>query len=236
MARKSAADLRSAKEKKQKKIAAVLGVLFLIVLAIQAPRMMKMMSSGEPVATPTEPAVTTTGSESDPSLAPPTLEEPNPTALPASATPVETSSLLVSFSRFESKDPFQQQVKTTVGDGGASAGQGDGGGDGDAAEEPDGMLDTDSDGGKAAPAPGPGAAGLSVNGVFESIKVGESFPEAAQMFVLLTVRAKSATIGVSEGGGFSSGGEKLALELGKPVTLVNTADGTRFVVELKSVA
>lgn len=230
MARKRASDLRAAKERKQKKIAAVLGVCFLIVLVVQIPRVMGMMNANEAVTPPPVPVETASVPEDDAPLAPPTLDEENPTELPASARPVETSSQLVSFSRFESKDPFAQQMGETdpATDSTPEAPAGEG------AEEPEGMFEV-GEGGQT-PATGPGPAAITVNGVLESVTAGQAFPQANPMFVLLSLAKKAVVIGVAEGGSFSSGGEKLTLELGKPVTLVNTADGTRFVIELKSVA
>ncbi len=228
MARKRATDLRAAKERKQKQIAAVLGVILVIVAVIQVPRVMGMMNANEAVTPPPVPVETAPVPEDDAPLAPPTLDGQNPTELPASATPVETSSQLVSFSRFESKDPFAQQVGETdpAPDSTPEAPAGE------AAEEPEGFEV--GEGGQT-PA-GPGAAAIAVNGVLESVSPDQAFPQANPMFVLLSLAKEAVVIGVAEGGSFSSGGEKLTLELGKPVTLVNTADGTRFVIELKSVA
>lgn len=231
MARKSPTDLKAAKEKKQKKMAIGGAVLLVIVLIVQVPRTMKMLNSGqeasEPQVTSPDPSQPPAAPPSGDPLAPPTLEEANPTeAAPAPAPAAEPSAQLVSFSRFASKDPFAQQIGA---ESAAPAG----------APPDDGILDPDPDqGGKAAGADQASqytSAQISVNGTIETVALEAAFPQATPMFLLDALEAKSATIKVAEGGSFASGGGTLELEVGKPITLVNTADGTRFVVELKSV-
>lgn len=238
MARKSHADLKATKEKKQKKIAAGGLVLLVILVAVQAPGMMKRLNANqaqasEPEVTAPDPSQPPAAPPSGDPLAPPTLEGANPTeASPVPAPAAEPSAQLVSFSRFESKDPFAQQIA------GESAAPPAGGDKGKAPD--DGVLEPDPDeaGGGAAgdEAPKNASAQIAVNGVVETVALDAAFPQATPMFLLDTLAAKSATIKVAEGGSFASGAGKLELEVGKPVTLVNTADGTRFVVELKSVA
>jgi hypothetical protein len=242
MARKGPADLKAAKEKKQKKIAIGGAVLLVILLIVQVPKTMKMLNSGqeasEPPVTAPDPSQPPAAPPSSDPLAPPTLEAANPSeaVAPAPAPAAEPSAQLVSFSRFESKDPFAQQI------GAESAAPEPGAGPADAPPD-DGILEPDPDeprkavggGGDQAP-PQYGSAEISVNGVVETVALEAAFPQAAPMFLLDALEAKSATIKVAEGGSFASGGGTLELEVGKPLTLVNTADGTRFVVELKSVS
>jgi len=214
------ADLRAAKERKQKKIAAVGGVLLVIVLFVQVPRTLEMMNGGEePVA-----------------AAPATPAAPTPTATPGSPEPaaepetVVTASL-VSFSRFEGKDPFVQQVEDEQGPSGETPAGASGG------DAPDGAISGPESGDGASPAQ-PAAktqAEIEVNGVLEALSVDTPFPAANPMFLLVSVAPKSASIKVADGGSFASGTPTLKLALGKPVTLVNTADGTRFVLLLKRV-
>jgi hypothetical protein len=61
------------------------------------------------------------------------------------------------------------------------------------------------------------------------------FPAAQPTFVLVSIAAdgKSAEIGIA-GGEYASGGETLKLAFGKKITLQNTADGSRFELELLS--
>ena len=224
-----AVDLKAAKERKQKKIVAVGGGLLVIVLFVQVPRTLKMMNGDA------EPAVA--AAPSAPSPAPVATPTPAPVGsepLPAPAEGVVTATL-VSFSRFASKDPFVQQIKGKQGAGSEGSpvvdpptdtsppGEGAIGG-----SEPDGETT----------APEPAAkttAEIEVNGVAETISVGTAFPAAAPMFLLESVSAKSVAIKVADGGSFASGDPALKLTLGKAVTLVNTADGTRFVLLLKAV-
>jgi hypothetical protein len=70
-----------------------------------------------------------------------------------------------------------------------------------------------------------------VNGVSESVTVGAAFPSATQLFVLRTLTAKIATIGIV-GGSYASGAPAITLKVNQPVTLQNTADGTKFTLVL----
>jgi len=84
-----------------------------------------------------------------------------------------------------------------------------------------------------APAASPTGATISINGVKESVNVGSDFPTAAPLFRLVKLNAKSAEISIA-GGSLASGDPTVKLELNKPLTLMNTADGTRYVVILVS--
>ena len=226
-----AVDLKAAKERKQKKIVAVGGVLLVIVLFVQVPRTLKMMKGdAEPAvaAAPSAPSASSPGAVGTPT---PTPVGSEPLSAPAEGVVTAT---LVSFSRFASKDPFVQQVKEKQG----------AGSEGSAVVDP--PTDTSQPGegaiGGSEPdepvAPEPAArttAEIDVNGVVETASVGTAFPAAAPMFLLAKVSAKSVAIKVADGGSFASGDPALKLALGKPVTLVNTADGTRFVLLLKAV-
>jgi len=50
----------------------------------------------------------------------------------------------------------------------------------------------------------------------------------------VSVKRTSAKVGIA-GGSISSGSSTVTLQLGKKVTLMNTADGTRYVLVLVSV-
>jgi hypothetical protein len=219
-----AVDVKAAKERKQKKIAAVGGVLLVIVLFVQVPRMMRMMNSGEETAsaaTPSSPAPAVDGTTPAPS---------STAAVPSPATETVTTASLVSFSRFASKDPFVQQVKDETGGGteGAAPAPTEGEESGGDALAPDG--------GTTAPPAAKTSAEIDVNGTTETVSAGTPFPAANPMFLLVSVSGKSVAIKVADGGSFATGAPTLKLTLGKPVTLVNTADGTRFVLRLKAVA
>jgi hypothetical protein len=232
MASKKHVDPLKAKQKRQKVIAAVLGVLFLGVLAFQVPRVMKMMK------TPPNPhandSVTTTTATGTPSLAAPTLrgaEQPttDPTTgapVAVSATPTVQDGQLASFSRFASKDPFNQQLSDDKGSSPSSSSSG-------------GASGSTGSGGTSSPpqipsgsAPRPGSAVISVNGTLYTVATASDFPQANPLFHLVSVTAHSAKISIA-GGSYSSGAATVTLKEGKPVTLVNTADGTRYTLILK---
>jgi uncharacterized membrane protein YgcG len=235
MASKKHVDPLKAKQKRQKIIAAVLGVLFVGVLAFQVPRVMKMMK------TPPNPhandSVTTTTATGTPSLAAPTLrgaEQPatDPTTgapVAVSNTPTVQDGQLASFSRFASKDPFNQQLSD---DKGSSTSSSSSGGSGSGSG-------TVGSGGTSSPpqvpsssSPQPGSAVISVNGTLYTVTTASDFPQANPLFHLVSVTAHSAKISIA-GGSYSSGAQTVTLKENKPVTLVNTADGTRYTLVLK---
>ena len=235
MASKKHVDPLKAKQKRQKVIAAVLGVLFVGVLAFQVPRVMKMMK------TPPNPhandSVTTTTATGTPSLAAPTLRgaEQPATIDPTTGAPVAVSATqpvqdgqLASFSRFASKDPFNQQLSDDKGSSPTSSSSGGGSGSGSAGS-----------GGTSSPPqiprgskPQPGSAVISVNGTLYTVATASDFPQANPLFHLVSVTAHSAKISIA-GGTYSSGAATVTLKENKPVTLVNTADGTRYTLILK---
>jgi hypothetical protein len=73
-------------------------------------------------------------------------------------------------------------------------------------------------------------ATIWVNGTDEAVDVKDKFPKADPTFVLLSLKPKVAQIGVV-GGGFT-GGQTIALKMGQPLTLVNTATGARYTLKL----
>ena len=81
-------------------------------------------------------------------------------------------------------------------------------------------------------APAPQSATLSVNGVEETVNVNSDFPAASPLFHLVALTATTARISIA-GGSLASGAPTVTLQLGKPLTLMNTADGTRYTLILK---
>jgi hypothetical protein len=231
MASKKHVDPLKAKQKRQKIIAAVLGVLFVGVLAFQVPRVMKMMK------TPPNPhandSVTTTTATGTPSLAAPTLrgaEQPttDPTTgapVAVSATPTVQDGQLASFSRFASKDPFNQQLSDNKSSSPSSSSGGTGSGSAGSGGTSSPQIPSGSK-------PQPGSAVISVNGTLYTVATASDFPQANPLFHLVSVTAHSAKISIA-GGSYSSGAATVTLNENKPVTLVNTADGTRYTLILK---
>jgi hypothetical protein len=79
----------------------------------------------------------------------------------------------------------------------------------------------------------PSGATISVNGVSESVSLGADFPAAIPTFRLVKLTASGAQISIA-GGTLASGAPTVKLVLGKALTLMNTADGTRYVLILVS--
>jgi hypothetical protein len=233
MAKKSVDPLK-AKAKKQKIILAVLGVLFIGLLAFQVPRVMKQLNPPAPVArTPagsTPPAGT-------PTLAAPTLrgaEDPSGStaggtdSLASAAASTLQDGQLSSFSRFASKDPFSQQLGEKPSTAPSSAGSSSSGG-------------TSGPGIPAVPgnSPAPGSAVISVNGTLYTVAKGTNFPQPTAtdstlvpLFHLVSLTAHTATISIA-GGSYATGARTVTLKESKAVTLMNTADGTRYTLTLK---
>jgi hypothetical protein len=86
-----------------------------------------------------------------------------------------------------------------------------------------------------APAPVPTEALIATNGVCERVAVKGTFPATENIFRLVSIAkdGKSVQVGIV-GGSFDSGEPTATLKQGDKLTLVNTADGTRYVIELKA--
>jgi hypothetical protein len=74
---------------------------------------------------------------------------------------------------------------------------------------------------------------IIVNGAPSQVNLRLSFPTAAPLFHLISLTKKTAKVSVV-GGSLAGGTPTLTLRRDKPVTLVNTADGTRYKLELMS--
>ena len=224
-----------AKAKRQKIIAAVLGVLFLGVCAYEVPSLMKSMNKKPPPAT----AVATAPTPGTPIAGGPVPAAPATAVVPAttlsdSDPAVQAGSgQLLSFDRFSTKDPFVQQVDAKV----CST-------DPTASAAPTCVTGAPPAGGKlkatqpkkqsttpiptpTQAAPAPTSARISVNGTRELVDVGKTFPSSDPVFRLVALTRTTAKIGIA-GGSLSTGGATTTLTKGKKVTLMNTADGTRY--------
>lgn len=223
-----------AKARKQKIVAAVLGVVLLGVMAYQAPTILGLFGGGssevasEP-APPAPPAPTAPASGA-PAAATPAAPAGSAQLVDTDLAPAPTQGQLVTFDRFESKDPFAQQAEEE-GDGAAAAGQ-------PAPPRDSGQAEDRGDAG-AQPAPPPPVkvegATISVNGVSSQVAVGGDFPEDDPIFKLVSLTRTSAKVGIVDGT-YATGSATITLKRGgKPVTLMNTADGTTYVLRLVSV-
>jgi hypothetical protein len=223
-----------AKAKRQKIIAAVGGVILLGVLAFQVPRTLKLLhQSNAAASSETTPAA---GATTTNPIAPPSLGGGNASAGTAvtsadgitdpsgSVSPV--AGQLLAFSRFRSKDPFAQQLDPT-----APAGEG--------STISTGAKGAAGTGKTAPPAATPPVkattAEIAVNGSSETVQVGAQFPASNPTFLLVSVTKTSAKVGIA-GGSLAGSKQTVTLKKNVPLTLMNTSDGTRYVLRLLSVS
>jgi hypothetical protein len=85
------------------------------------------------------------------------------------------------------------------------------------------------------PPPKPISAKIEVNGVAEDVTIGDAFPKAQPLFRLISIKDGVARVGIS-GGTLQGSSQTVPLVQGKTLTLMNTADGMRYVLKLVSVA
>jgi hypothetical protein len=235
---------------KRQKIMAIGGAVVLVgLLAIQVPRTMKMLNATAPPPRSSASAPATPVPGADPSVLPTpgaavaaTPAQPNGTLIDSDAPPAPEAGQLVSFGRFASKDPFVEQIDDSGaspgGSGGAggggsagSGGGGSGGGSAGSGGSADGGIVGRTDNGGSTPTGTVGGAVIAVNGVEEAVSVKKEFPAEAPVFVLVSVTRAEARVAIA-GGAFASGAPTVTLRLGKPLTLVNTADGVRYELKL----
>src|SRR5213076_1413425 len=78
-------------------------------------------------------------------------------------------------------------------------------------------------------------ATITVNGIANQVSVGSSFPASSPVFTLVSLTPRAAKIGIA-GGNYENGAATITLAKGKTLTLMNTADGTRYVLRLVTVS
>ena len=218
-----------AKAKRQKIILAVLGVLFLGVLAWQVPSVLKIMNKKPPVAATTPPAAVVPGTPVPPVSGTPVSAIPTPGAGLTDSDPAAQAAggQLVTFDRFSSKDPFQQQARIAAATAPAPA-------DPKVGVAASGNSSSSSP--KAPPpppAPAPTSAQISVNGSSQTVSKGGTFPESDPVFVLVSVSKTTVQVAIS-GGSLDSGGTTLTLRKGQTLTLEHPVDSARYVLLLVS--
>ncbi|MFL5912384.1 MAG: hypothetical protein ACJ768_17670 [Gaiellaceae bacterium] len=244
MARKAknvALDRAQEKAKKQKKLAIILCSVLALVLVYEVPKTMKLMNSGAkaPVveasaSTPPapNPTVTTSTPSGPPGASPAAAAAAAPAqSIVASVQVQPDPGQLTEFARFASKDPFLQSVQKS---GAATA----------AAGSPSSKTavppKTKTAAPKTPPAPPPTSAVISINGELVSVTVDTDFPisgtafsqAGAPIFHLVSLTQKSAKVAIA-GGSYADGAPAITLTVGTPVTLQNTADGTRYTLLLE---
>jgi len=248
-------DPLKAKEARQKKIAIGGAVLLLALLGFQGPKTLKMLQGPQPVSAPTSTAPATTTPGAAPATSGAAGEVPAAPAPELSAVadsdlaPEAEQGQLATFERFSSKDPFAQQAEPGA-SGPARVSQPKDGTEKDpvatkndakpaeTAADDAGTTDGGFTTGGSTPAAAEVAAAtsISVNGVAEDVAVEGSFPKDEPTFVLVKIakNGKSVEIGIA-GGEYAGGDETITLALGKKLTLQNTADGSRYELELRTV-
>jgi hypothetical protein len=244
-----------AKAKRQKIYAAIGGVILLGLLAFQVPRTMKMLHPAEESSSSSTPAPTTSTPTAP--IAAPSLAGGNATAAAApggdglvdsDAPPAPQSGQLLAFGLFRTKDPFRQQLQLSDDGGSSGAAPATGSTGATAAKQSSKPAPTSGEGAVVASTgagatvkvatPAPAAATtaeISVNGVAQTVQVGGVFPASDPFFKLVKLTRKSAKISIA-GGSLANGAPTVALTKGKPLTLQNTSDGTRYVLRLLSVS
>lgn len=212
-------------------------------------------------ASTTTPGTTTpTVTPSDPtSLAAPTLAGAAPTETTTtsdsssglvSAVPMQVDpGQLKSFEALASRDPFDAQVPSGGGSSGPSAGgssgtgsgsstgKGSGSGGGGGGSTPPGPSKPSKV--PTPPAPAPTSAVISLNGELSSVQVGGAFPTGGSVFAkvgsvfeLGSLTETSAKVSIV-GGSYASGAASITLRVKVPVTLQNTADGSKYTLILE---
>jgi hypothetical protein len=243
---------------KRTKIAAIVGLVILaLAAAYEIPSMMKVMNKKAPAGSTYDPG---------PSLTPGGL--PNVAGGTAAAVastsglvdtdvpPTSGAGQLVTFSVFETKNPFAPQV--TESDSSAGSSTADtvtpSAADKAGADVPPAAVTTTPvtrpAGGATPPAaaaastatsttsttttvaPKPNVA-ISVNGAVSRVSSQGTFPRGAPVFRLVTWAKDSAQIAIV-GGSYATGEGTLTLRVGESVTLQNQTDGKRYKLELLS--
>jgi hypothetical protein len=234
---------------KRVKIAAIVGVVLLVLVgAYEIPSMLAVMNKKPPGNTRYDPG---------PSLRPgglPNVAAGQPGVPAAAATsgqlvdtdvpPASEAGQLVSFSVFETKNPFTPQVSSAQAPPVANAAP-------TAANKPGADVPTTTTTTTATPpgvsavpsTGGPGATtttaapqptvSIKVNGAVSHVASGGTFPSGTPVFRLASWTKGSAQIAIV-GGSYASGTGTLTLRVGEAVTLENRTDGKRYTIELLS--
>ena len=236
MSRKSRfQEVREAKDRRAKKMAIGGAVLLAVVLAYEIPHVLKRggHTTSPPAATTTTPTTapaTTTPGTAAGGTATPTGA---PAVLPNSdVAPSRSRSQLFSFSHFTSKDPFVQQVQDVAS---AQSGAQGAGATGtitaDAAASGTRHSATAVTTSSVRTLATAGTARISINGQVELVRVGKSFPSSNPLFRLVSISHGVVKIGIANGS-YTSGAQTVTLAAGRPLTLVDTADGVRYKIQL----
>lgn len=246
MAAKKKVDPIKQREKRAKIAAIIGGVLFIAVAAYEVPSMMSALNKKPPPG-----ANATDAGNRNPDGSIPLPNVSASTGLSGNGQLADTdvppaasdTGELVSFSVFDTKNPFVPQVTDTTSTPTAEAPPSTA--DKPGADVPPGTTTTPTDTTTtpttttpvsavppttttAAPPP---SVRISVNGVVSRVGVDGTFPTGAPVFRLVSFTKDSAEIGIV-GGTYATGNQTLTLQLGHSVTLENTTDQKMYKLEL----
>jgi len=256
MPKKGKVDPIKQREKRARIMAAIGGVLLLAVGGYEVPSVLNASKGAAPppassiplTHTTTLPTTTSASASSASSGGAAPAPKDSEGLVDPNAAPPSSATQLVSFSMFDTKDPFRPQVTTTaagtatsptsttatstnattttqlgtvVPPGGSSGA---------------GQTTTTPAGGGASTTtttttPSGPTATIAVNGVRSTVAAQGTFPSSAPVFRLVSFTSDSAQVSIV-GGSYASGDPALTLKLGQPVTLENTTDGKRYTLEL----
>ena len=226
MARQSReAALSQAKAAKQKKLLFVLVPVFLGLAVWQGPKTLKAFTGGNAAPPPpaatlpaaTTPSVTTAVA---PVLTPGSaLNETDPVIDPLEGQ-------LISFSSFESKDPFaglpEAATEPAPDSGGTSSESSGSAGEG-GFEAPDSFVDDHANARRI--------AFFAVNGTTEAVSQTKTFPNSDPVFRLVKVDSQAVQIGLVSGT-FSTGEDTIEMEVGDSFVFVSETDAARYELTL----
>jgi hypothetical protein len=239
-------DVRQAKDKRAKKLAIGGAVVLVAVVAYQMSHMLGgSKAAAPPAATTTStvagaPSSTTPPGTAGAAVLPPTTT--GSTKLTSSDTePARSKSQLYSFSNFSSKDPFAQQLSsgsgstsgTTGGSSGTTTTPSPSPGTTVTASVRRAHVKSSSSISSPRSLAQTGAITISVNGRNQVVRIGAGFPSANPLFRLVSVSHGVARIGIANGS-YASGAHTVSLVVGRTLTLVDTADGIRYKLQLRA--
>jgi hypothetical protein len=221
-------NVREAKDRRAKKLAIGGGVLLAILLAWEVPHYLGGKKSSAPTPTP---AASTTPSGTTPATMTPATGVTAAAATPATSTKLPNSDMppkhskqqLAGFSTFASKDPFIQQITADDGTGATVT---------SSTTAPTSSTKSRNQtvltGRTLAHS---GGVRISVNGRPEFVRIGASFPRSNPVFRLVSVTRAGVRVGIANGS-YSSGAQTVSLGFSRMVTLVDTANGARYKLQL----
>lgn len=248
MPKNAANDAAKKKAAKEKKMLVVLALVLVVALGYAYRTMTKLHSSSEPSPVP-PPAASTTSSGTSTPTSPSSATPSTPTGgsstsggsghLVSAVTPPLGQGQLRTFTLFDSKDPFFAQGPSSSSGSGSSGSGGSSSSSGSqAATKSKPPASSPPSGASSTPTvAAPTSAVISVNGAEGVVTTGGVFPTASSdpsangLFRLVSLTKTTAKIAIV-GGSYASGAATLTLQVGQPVTLANTADGTRYTLRL----